>query len=173
MGNIMGNYITIKQACECYNITRKTIYNWRSKGLLIEKNEGRSVLLDTESIEVQITRKLPITPSQDLGIFTQEIHKLNAKIDHLEALITQLLPNKKSTLTPKLPKEEQGKGNNTQPSANQERQQAAITKARDKFIELNSPDISRAELARQAGVDRNTVGKHWAIITQLELPNVN
>ncbi|WP_409530654.1 hypothetical protein [Vibrio parahaemolyticus] len=90
-----------------------------------------------------------------------EIRKLHDKIDRLEGIITQLLGSGKST--PQIPKQS---GNNTQEGANQKRQQKAIDKARAKFLELGSPKISRAELARQAGVDRNTVGKHWALITQ-------
>lgn len=173
MGIFMGNYITIKQACECYNVTRKTIYNWRSKGLLDEKNEGRSVLLGVESIEAQITHKLPIAPNQDLDNLTQEIHKLNAKIDRLEALITQLLPNAKGTVTPKLPKEKQAKGKVTQPNHYEKRTQNAIDKARTTFIELGMPSITKKELAEKSGVSRGTVQKYWALITQLELPNVD
>lgn len=169
----MGNYITIKQACEHYNVTRKTIYNWRSKGLLKEKSEGRSVLLEAESIEAQITHKLPISTSQNLDSLTQEIHKLNAKIENLEALITQLLPKNGGEVTQTLPDKKESRGKNTQLTGNQKRQEQVIKKARAKFLELGSPDISRAELARQAGVDRNTVGKHWALITQLDLPNVD
>ncbi|MCG6431973.1 BREX-1 system adenine-specific DNA-methyltransferase PglX [Vibrio parahaemolyticus] len=92
-----------------------------------------------------------------------EIRKLHDKIDRLEGIITQLLPKGSGKSTPQIPKQS---GNNTQEGANQKRQQKAIDKARAKFLELGSPKISRAELARQAGVDRNTVGKHWALITQ-------
>lgn len=85
----MGNYITIKQACEYYNVTRKTIYNWRNSGAIKEKNKGGTVLLDVDSIEAMITRKLPNQPNQDLRELTQEVQKLNAKIDQLEALINR------------------------------------------------------------------------------------
>ncbi len=47
----MGNYITIKQACEYYNVTRKTIYNWRNSGAIKEKNKGGTVLLEVDSID--------------------------------------------------------------------------------------------------------------------------
>ena len=169
----MGNYITIKQACEHYNVTRKTIYNWRNKGLLREKNEGRTVLLEVESIEVQITHKLPISPSGSLGKLTQEIHELKEKIDNLEELITQLLPSAKGTVTPKLPKEKQSKGKVTQPNHYEKRTQNAIDKARTTFIELGMPSITKKELAEKSGVSRGTVQKYWALITQLELPNVD
>ncbi|HHF3105196.1 TPA: helix-turn-helix domain-containing protein [Vibrio alginolyticus] len=164
----MGNYITISAACNSYNVTRKTIYNWRTKGLLKEKKQGRSVLIDLESIEAVITPKLPSNVTQTTPELLDEIRKLHDKIDRLESIITQLLPKGSGKATPQLPKQS---GNNTQEGANQKRQQKAIDKARAKFLELGSPKISRAELARQAGVDRNTVGKHWATITQLELPN--
>lgn len=155
----MGNYITIKQACEHYNVTRKTIYNWRSKGLLKEKSEGRSVLLEAESIEAQIIHKLPIAPNQNLDNLTQEIHELKAKIDHLEALVTQLLPK--------------GEGTVTQPTHYEKRTQAAIDKARNTFLELGMPSITKKELAERSGVSRGTVQKYWALITQLDLPNVD
>ncbi|ODY30904.1 hypothetical protein BBM20_10915 [Vibrio parahaemolyticus] len=164
----MGNYITISVACDSYNVTRKTIYNWRTKGLLKEKREGRSVLIDADSIEAVITPKLPSNVTQTSPQILEEIQRLHDKIDRLEGIITQLLPKESGKSTPTLPKKS---GNNTQEGANQKRQQKAIDKARAKFLELGSPKISRAELARQAGVDRNTVGKHWATITQLELPN--
>lgn len=153
----MGNYITIKQACEHYNVTRKTIYNWRSKGLLKENSEGRSVLLEAESIEAKITHKLPIAPNQNLDNLTQEIHELKAKIDHLEALVTQLLPK--------------GEGTVTQPTHYEKRTQAAIDKARNTFLELGMPSITKKELAERSGVSRGTVQKYWALITQLDLPN--
>lgn len=163
----MGNYITISVACDSYNVTRKTIYNWRTKGLLKEKRQGRSVLIDADSIEAVITPRLPSNVTQTSPQILEEIQKLHDKIDRLEGIITQLLPKKSGKSTPTLPKKS---GNNTQEGANQKRQQKAIDKARAKFLELGSPKISRAELARQAGVDRNTVGKHWTTITQLELP---
>lgn len=168
----MGNYITIKQACEHYNVTRKTIYNWRSKGLLREKNEGRSVLLEAESIEAQITHKLPIAPNQNLDNLTQEIHELKEKIDHLEALITQLLPKKKGTTSQTLPKQAEPSGKVTQPTHYEKRTQAAIDKARNTFLELDMPSITKKELAERSGVSRGTVQKYWALITQLDLPNV-
>lgn len=172
MGIFMGNYITIKQACECYNVTRKTIYNWRSKGLLDEKNEGRSVLLGVESIEAQITHKLPIAPNQDLTTLTQEIHELKAKIDRLEALVTQLLPKSGKAVTQSLPKNVEHKGKVTQPNHYEKRTQSAIDKARSKFIELGMPSITKKELAEKSGVSRGTIQKYWALITQLDLPNV-
>ncbi|HCH6297873.1 TPA: helix-turn-helix domain-containing protein [Vibrio parahaemolyticus] len=165
----MGNYITISVACDSYNVTRKTIYNWRTKGLLKEKRQGRSVLIDADSIEAVITPRLPSNVTQTSPQILEEIQKLHDKIDRLEGIITQLLPKKSGKSTPTLPKKS---GNNTQEGANQKRQQKAIDKARAKFLELGSPKISRAELARQAGVDRNTVGKHWTTITQLELPKI-
>ncbi|MCQ9071723.1 helix-turn-helix domain-containing protein [Vibrio alginolyticus] len=164
----MGNYITISVACNSYNVTRKTIYNWRTKGLLKEKRQGRSVLIDADSIEAVITPKLPSKVTQTSPQVLEEIQKLHDKIDRLEGIITQLLPQKSSKSTPTLPKQS---GKRTQVGANQKRQQKAIDKARSKFLELGSPKISRAELARLAGVDRNTVGKHWETITQLNLPN--
>ena len=60
-------------------------------------------MLEVDSIEAMITRKLPINSSQDLMELTQEIHKLNAKIDQLEVLITQLLPISKGNVTQELP----------------------------------------------------------------------
>ncbi|TON79127.1 helix-turn-helix domain-containing protein, partial [Vibrio parahaemolyticus] len=144
----MGNYITISVACSSYNVTRKTIYNWRTKGLLKEKREGRSVLIDADSIEAVITPKLPSNVTQTTPALLDEIRKLHDKIDRLEGIITQLLPKGSGKSTPTLPKKS---SNNTQEGANQKRQQKAIDKAREKFLELGSPKISRAELARQAG----------------------
>ena len=167
MGNNMGNYITISVACKCYNVTRKTIYNWRAKGLVEEKKDGRSVLLSEKSIEAIITPKLPQSVTQTNNDLTAEIARLHTKIDNLEKLITQLLPNQSSKVTPVTSRKT---GKFTPKEANAKRQEEAINKARTKFIELGCPDISRAELARQAGVDRNTVGKHWAVITRLDLP---
>ena len=154
----MGKYITISAACNSYNVTRKTIYNWREKGLIKEKRQGRSVLLDTDSIELMITRKLPNLITQSDTSLLEEISKLHQKIDNLEKLVTQLLPQKTGNVTQK-----QEKASPT--AANEKRKEEAISKARNKYIELGMPAISRAELAGQAGVDRNTVGKHWEIIT--------
>ena len=160
----MSKYITVKEACERYQVTRKTIYNWRKKGLLIEKNKGRSVLLDAKSIEAQLTHKLPNAYTADEGKLTQEIHELKAKIDHLETLISQILHNQCVNVT----QEKASTGKVTQ-TANKLRQEQAIEKARAKFIELGSPDITRAELARQSGVSRDTISKHWVTITQLTI----
>ncbi|EIU6823097.1 helix-turn-helix domain-containing protein [Vibrio parahaemolyticus] len=167
----MGNYITIKQACEHYKVTRKTIYNWRRKGLLKEKSEGRSVLLEAESIEAQITHKLPIAPNQNLDNITQEIHELKAKIDHLEGLVTQLLPKAKGTNTQILPKNAESSGKVTQTTHYEKRTQAAIEKARNTFLELGMPSITKKELAEKSRVSRGTVQKYWALITQSDLPN--
>ncbi|MCZ6395426.1 hypothetical protein O4N84_23805, partial [Vibrio parahaemolyticus] len=76
-------------------------------------------------------------------------------------IITQLLPQKKEST----PKKSSNENKSTLKGANSQRQEEAITKARAKFLELGIPNISRAELARRAGVDRNTVGKHWEKIT--------
>lgn len=157
----MGNYITISVACDSYNVTRKTIYNWRTKGLLKEKRQGRSVLIDSDSIEAVITPKLPSNITQTTPEILDEIQKLHDKIDRLEGIITQLLPQKKESN----PKKSSNENKSTLKGANAQRQEEAITKARAKFLELGIPNISRAELARRAGVDRNTVGKHWEKIT--------
>jgi DNA-binding transcriptional MerR regulator len=172
----MGNYITIKQACECYNVTRKTIYNWRNNGLLKEKIEGRAVLLLAESIEAQITHKLPHHPSKDLEQLTQSVHKLTAKIEVLEALITQLLPKQGDNNTQELPnanvKNTQELPKVTRHDHYKQRSQNAIDKARQTFIELGMPSITKKELAERAGVSRGTVQKYWAKITQLDLPKL-
>lgn len=162
----MGNYITIKQACEHYNVTRKTIYNWRNKGLLREKNEGRTVLLEVESIEVQITHKLPIAPSENLGKLTQEIHELKEKIDNLEELITQLLPINKGARTQTVAKTVDPMGKVTNKTHYEKRTQAAIDKARTTFRELGIPNITKKELAERSCVSRGTVQKYWEQITQ-------
>lgn len=177
MGILMGNYITIKQACEYYNVTRKTIYNWRNSGAIKESNKGGTVLLEVDSIEAMITRKLPINSSQDLMELTQEIHKLNAKIDQLEVLITQLLPiskgnvtqelpTSKGSVTQELPNSVVGEGKNTQDSHYKKRTQETIEKARRKFIELGMPNITKKELAERSGVSRGAVQKYWDRITQ-------
>ena len=166
MGILMGNYITIKQACEYYNVTRKTIYNWRNSGAIKESNKGSTVLLEVDSIEAMVTRKLPINSSQDLMELTQEIHKLNAKIDQLEVLITQLLPTFKGNVTQELPNSVVGEGKITQDSHYKKRTQETIEKARRKFIELGMPNITKKELAERSGVSRGAVQKYWDRITQ-------
>ena len=162
----MGNYITIRQACESYNITRKTIYNWRNKGLLNEKYNGRSVLLEIESIEENITHKLPIKQNQDLGNLTQEIHNLKIKIEQLETLITHFLPNKKNVFENNSSKKAEVTGKSTQASHYEKRTQAAIEKARTKYLEVGIADITKKELAIRAGVSRGTVQKYWEQITR-------
>ncbi|TOJ75744.1 helix-turn-helix domain-containing protein, partial [Vibrio parahaemolyticus] len=135
----MGNYITISVACDSYNVTRKTIYNWRTKGLLKEKRQGRSVLIDSDSIEAVITQKLPSNITQTTPEILDEIQKLHDKIDRLEGIITQLLPQKKEST----PKKSSNENKSTLKGANSQRQEEAITKARAKFLELGIPNISR------------------------------
>lgn len=56
--------------------TRKTLYNWREKGLIETKTQGRGVLLSAESIETQLSQKLPIT-TNCVRSFTQKGNKFN------------------------------------------------------------------------------------------------
>ncbi|MCZ6395421.1 helix-turn-helix domain-containing protein, partial [Vibrio parahaemolyticus] len=118
----MGNYITISVACDSYNVTRKTIYNWRTKGLLKEKRQGRSVLIDSDSIEAVITQKLPSNITQTTPEILDEIQKLHDKIDRLEGIITQLLPQKKEST----PKKSSNENKSTLKGANSQRQEEAI-----------------------------------------------
>ncbi|HCH1012852.1 hypothetical protein J4H27_22820 [Vibrio alginolyticus] len=158
----MSNLYTIKEACDHFGITRKTLFNWRKANRIktIETEEG--VFVDVSTERSVMRQKLP-SNNLDLLSLIQELH---TKIDNLTQElhdIKQHVCNEGVKHTPHDTQDLPIKG------ANEARQQQAIDKARAKFLELGSPKISRAELARQAGVDRNTVGKHWAIITQLEL----
>lgn len=159
----MGKLYTINEACAYFNITRKTLFNWRKSNRIktIETPSGIMVDIDTETSKSR--KNLHKNEPELLSL----IHELHKKIDNLTQelhTIKQSMGKKSVTTTHKPQKQSPAiKG------ANEVRQQEAINKARAKFIELGSPNISRAELARKAGVDRNTVGKHWVIITQGDL----
>ncbi len=158
----MGNLYTIKEACEHFGITRKTLFNWRKANKIKTVETPDGVFVDVSTEKNTMRQKLPSNNSELLDL----IHELHIKIDNLTQELHTIKQAQGNTRV-------KSTNENTQelPSmgANEARQKAAIDKARAKFIELGYPKISRKELARQAGVDRNTVGKHWEKITQLDL----
>lgn len=163
----MRNLYTINEACEHFNITRKTLFNWRKANKIKAIETPNGLMIDINS-EVKSARQKLHTNDLELIFLIHDLHK---KIDK----ITQELHNLKQSTSNAQVKNTQKitQGLLSTKGANEARQEEAINKARAKFIELGSPQISRAELARQAGVDRNTVGKHWEKITQKNLDGIN
>lgn len=157
----MGNLYTIKEACSHFGISRKTLFNWRKSNKIKSVETKDGVLIDIDSEKNEVRKRLH-SNEENLISLIQELH---GKID----ILTQELHTIKQSLgNGKVKVTQEKKSIQPSQSANEKRKKDAIDKARAKFIELGKPAISRAELARQAGVDRNSVGKHWKIITSDE-----
>ncbi|HBC3811776.1 TPA: helix-turn-helix domain-containing protein [Vibrio alginolyticus] len=173
----MGNFLTISEAIEKYQVTRKTLYNWRSNGKLEFDNNSSKVLISEDSLKsLASLRKI----DRD-GVVTQDLHSkldsLTEKVTQLEQVITHLLDKVKkgnekvdrleSLLTHQKTANKLERAGIDQ-SYHQSRAKKVIEKGRSAYQSLTKEldrEPQKTEVSERAEIARGSVNKYWEEIT--------
>ncbi len=173
----MGNFLTISEAIEKYQVTRKTLYNWRSNGKLEFESDSNKVLISEDSLK-------SIASLRSIGndrVITQDLHsKLDAlteKITQLDRVITHLLDKVKkgnekvdrleSLLTHQKTANKPERAGIDQ-SYHQNRAKKVIEKGRSAYQSLTKEldrEPQKTEVSERAEIARGSVNKYWEEIT--------
>ncbi|CAM3967443.1 hypothetical protein [Vibrio aerogenes] len=160
----MSNYLPIKMICDKYSVSRKTVYNWRQAGKVqFVEDKGMTLIYEPD-----VALLSPLRGEVNNTDITRYLHKefarLHARINELEAIITQgnfsPEPDKSGVTSGKITRKPDG-------NYNHRRKQTVIDKGRAAFEQLGRPDnVTATALAKQAGVDRRTIAKYLDEIIQ-------
>jgi len=167
-----GDNITVKQACNDYNIARRTLYNWADKGLIsIGSADGTATLNSAELITL-LRSKGRLSKPSDSAIF-ERIEELLIKNNEL---LAQLIENINRGMA-----QERHKDSNKQvgrpvdagnqaddaelniPMSLHPRTKTAINKARSYLLTLsqdNQAVVTPTDLGKLSGVNRATITKY-------------
>lgn len=175
----MGNFLTISEAIEKYQVTRKTLYNWRSNGKLEFENDSNKVLISEDSLKSIASLR---TIDND-GVITQDLHSkldsITEKVTQLEQVITHLLDKVKkgnekvdrleSLLThQKTANKPERSGIGIDQSYHQSRARKVIEKGRSAYQSLTKEldrEPQKTEVSERAEIARGSVNKYWEEIT--------
>ena len=161
----MGNYLTIKQVCEHYQVTRKTVYNWRALKKVESQVDKGLTLIKESDVAMLAKPRVSVSDTDVTRELLIEIRRLHSRIDDLERVITQgklhgdssKASTKQGVITQK----------STHAAYNNDRKQKVIDKAVSVYVELGKPSgITATELARTAKLDRRSVKKYWNEIVE-------
>lgn len=168
----VSNLLSVKEVCNLYNVTRKTLYNWQSAGKITMIKKGRKCLIESSIMdELAERRATPDTTQNDTDLHSV-ITQLSERITHLECIITQLRDDLLQCNTPKTEKVKAVTQQITQSEPSEStvrpydarRAQEWLEKCQRVFTQLD-PDIqntiTKKDFAALAGVSRGTVTKRW------------
>ncbi|HCH3620409.1 TPA: helix-turn-helix domain-containing protein [Vibrio parahaemolyticus] len=168
----MSNLLSVKEVCNLYNITRKTLYNWQSAGKLTMIKKGGKSFVDSNVMDELADRRVTSSITQNDTDLHSVITQLSDRITHLEGVITQLRDDLLQCNTPKAEKVKAATQQITQSEPSESsvrpydarRAQEWLEKCQRVFTQLDPEvqnTITKKDFAALAGVSRGTVTKRW------------
>ncbi len=168
----MSNLLSVKEVCNLYNVTRKTLYNWQSAGKLTMIKKGGKSFVDSNVMDELAGRRVTSSITQNDTDLYSVITQLSDRITHLEGVITQLRDDLLQCNTPKAEKVKAVTQQITQSEPSESsvrpydarRAQEWLEKCQRVFTQLDPETqntITKKDFAALAGVSRGTVTKRW------------
>lgn len=168
----VSNLLSVKEVCNLYNVTRKTLYNWQSAGKLTMIKKGGKSFIESNVIDELADRRITSLVTQNDTDLHSVITQLSDRITHLESVITQLRDDLLQCNTTKPEKVKAITQQNTQSEPNDSavrpydtrRAQEWLEKCQRVFTQLDPQiqnTITKKDFAALAGVSRGTVTKRW------------